>query len=183
MREWSAAKQNLVQLRTLVGHDENSSYWINLLQAELEMAQNNYAQAIDLLQPKAKSLSAQPRAVHLMLAQARLSSQQPQQIRSAMDDLQLWISDHPQDAQAWHWLSTGIQAQGEMIRALSAQAESLAAQYDYSGAVDRLKAAQQQVSQKQQNGAMTNADQVEASIVDARLHVLQKLAREQALQR
>jgi predicted Zn-dependent protease len=183
LREWSNAQQNIDRLSSLVGADVLARPALTLLEVELAMAQGHGQKAIDLLLPKAQVLQAQPREVHLLLAQARLGMHQAAQTALSVNELQLWVSEHPQDAQAWHLLAQGLEAQAQPLRSLRANAESFAAQYDFQGAVDRLKAAQQLVLQHQQLGQLSNADQMEASIIDARLHAVQKLAREQALQR
>ena len=183
LREWTLAHQNLTRLKALLPADENAQLPFNLLEAELALAQGNTALALQDLLPKAQTLHSQPRSVHLMVAQARLATKQPTQIAQVLDDLQLWVSEHPQDAMAWNLLGSALESQGQALRALRAQAEAYAAQYDNQGAVDRLKAAQQQILAMQRNHPLDNAMQMEASIIDARLRVLQKSAREQALQR
>ena len=97
--------------------------------------------------------------------------------------MQLWLSEHPKDALAWSYLASALEAQGDNLRAIRAQAEARAVQYDFSGAVDRLKAAQKMVETLSRQGQLSNADQMEASIIDARLHALEQSRREQALQR
>lgn len=65
------------------------------------------------------------------------------------------------------------------MRALRAEAEVQVAHFDYSGAMDRFKAAQDMV----RRGGSAAADHVEASIIDARTREVASLLREQAAQR
>jgi len=129
------------------------------------------------------NLAARSRPVHLMMAQARIQSRQAAEAQLVRDDMQLWLSDHPNDALAWSFLALAFEVQGDTLRAVRAQAEVRAVQYDFSGAVDRLKAAQELVRNLSRQGRLDNASQMEASIIDARLHALEELRREQALQR
>lgn len=183
MREWNSARQHLSHLQALANLDAVGNSAINLLAAELAMAKGDANEAIQLLTPKAMTLASRSRATHLMLAQARVQSHQVAQAKLTTEDMQLWLSEHPQDAMAWSYLAAALDIQGQTLRALRAQAEMHAVQYDYPGAVDRLKAAQQVVGSLSRQGLLDNANQMEASIVDARLHELERLRREQALQR
>jgi hypothetical protein len=62
-----------------------------------------------------------------------------------------------------------------------AEAESQAAQFDYQGAVDRLKAAQDLLRSGRSGVAPANLH-IEASIIDTRARQVQTLLREQMLQ-
>ena len=93
----------------------------------------------------------------------------------ASDRLQLWLVDHPDDASAWQLLAQAWQAQGRSLRALRAEAESHAVRYDYAAAVDRFKAGQDVA-----RSGVTQADHIDASIIDTRLREVQSLLREQA---
>jgi len=76
-------------------------------------------------------------------------------------------------------MAAGLMAQGRALQSLRAEGESQLARMDYSGAIDRFKAAQD-VSRKL---PLQGADLMEASIVDARLRSVQLLWREQLLER
>jgi predicted Zn-dependent protease len=89
------------------------------------------------------------------------------------------VQSHPEDGQAWQVLAAGLMAQGRALQSLRAEGESQLARMDYSGAIDRFKAAQD-VSR---NLPLQGADLMEASIVDARLRSVQSLWREQLLER
>jgi predicted Zn-dependent protease len=78
----------------------------------------------------------------------------------------------------WHLLAQVWQAQGQLLRAVRAEAEAHAARYDYAAAVDRFKAGQD-LARKSRSAA----DHVEASIIDTRLRAVESLLREQAAER
>lgn len=67
--------------------------------------------------------------------------------------------------------------QNQNVRAIRADAEGRAAQLDYNGALDRLRAAQAMIRSNP-----GSADFVEGSIIDARTRQLDSLVKEQALQ-
>jgi len=68
-----------------------------------------------------------------------------------------------------------------LLQSVRADAESRAVQFDYQGAVDRLKAAQDLLRQSTTGLAGTNLH-IEASIIDTRARQFQAQLREQALQ-
>ena len=183
MRDWGGARQHLARLQALPSLDAAGKSVVNSLAGELAIAKGAPNEAIELLEPKVQTLSSRPRATHMLLAQARLQSRQAAQAKRVAEDMQLWLSEHPKDALAWSYLASALEAQGDNLRAIRAQAEARAVQYDFSGAVDRLKAAQKMVETLSRQGQLSNADQMEASIIDARLHALEQSRREQALQR
>jgi predicted Zn-dependent protease len=81
---------------------------------------------------------------------------------------------------AWQWLASIQAAQGKGLRALRAEAEARVAHLDYVGAIDRLKAAQNQI--RASGAASTSADHIDASIIDTRLRQIEALLKEQALE-
>ena len=68
-------------------------------------------------------------------------------------------------------------AQGQVLRAIRAEAEAQVALMDYAAAVDRFKAAQGLAR------STPGVDHIEASIIDTRTRQVQSLLREQALER
>jgi predicted Zn-dependent protease len=97
------------------------------------------------------------------------------------DRLKNWVSLHPRDGSAWALLAQALHRQGQVLQAVRAEAEGRAAQFDYQGAVDRLKAAQDLL--RQGGGGVSSSNlHIEASIIDTRARQLQALLREQALQ-
>jgi len=80
-------------------------------------------------------------------------------------------------------LGQALNLQGDGLRAIRAQAESLALKFDYAAAIDRLVAAQELARQLARTGRLDRAQEMEAAIIDSRLRTLQIARREQALQR
>ncbi len=143
-----------------------------LLQADIAMAQGNSPRALDLLRPWMAG-AASERAVLLQWAlsasQANTSASD-QQI--AIEALQVWLADKPQDALAWEAMSALQATQKNTLRAIRAQAESRVAVLDYIAALDRFKAAQEAA----RTGA--KADHIELSIIDARTRAVLTLQRD-----
>ena len=67
--------------------------------------------------------------------------------------------------------------QNQLVRAIRADAESRAAQLDYSAALDRFKAAQGLMRSRP-----GSADYMEGSIIDTRTRQIESILKEQALQ-
>jgi predicted Zn-dependent protease len=95
----------------------------------------------------------------------------------------MWINQNPRDALAWLLLASALEVQGDDLRAIRAQAEARAVELDYGAAIDRFKAAQTLAHQMASEGKLDRAGHMEASIIDARLRELERLRREQALER
>jgi len=91
--------------------------------------------------------------------------------------LQTWVAAHPNDASAWQMLAVAYGQQNQNLRAIRADAESRAAQRDYAGALDRLRAAQ--ALMRRQPGS---ADYVEGSILDTRTRQIALLLKNQTEQ-
>jgi len=69
------------------------------------------------------------------------------------------------------------------LQSLRAEGEAQWARWDYSGAIDRFKAAQDVARKQSLQGADAIEAAIEAAIVDARLRLVQSLWREQLLER
>jgi predicted Zn-dependent protease len=93
------------------------------------------------------------------------------------EPLQLWLADHPGDALAWQVLGQAWQALGHPLRAIRAEAETRAVQFDLGGAIDRFTAARD--LGRQLARAQREVDHVELSIIDARYRELVQQQREQ----
>ena len=167
LRDFDAARASGLRLSTLVASNPAATRLTALLAVEL-------AQAAGQPVPE---LPAKGRPEMLLSAQSLVAQGRA---REAAADLQAWVALHPLDAGAWQGLASASAAQGQPLRALRAQAEARAAQLDYAGALDRLKAAQTMVRSARANNA---GDHIEASIIDTRSRQLQSLLREQALER
>lgn len=134
------------------------------------------------------SFNRTPRPLLLMRSEAALlagggssaapagGAPDPQTLRDSTEALQTWLADHPQDAAAWELLSRSSAALGLELRALRAGAEARAALGDITGAIDRLRAAQQASRGGQ------GQDFIEGSVIDVRLRQLLSLRRELTLE-
>lgn len=153
---------------------------LGLLQAELAMARGDAPGALAVLDRLPARSSERPPL--LLRAQALLMHQQASAgttndltpaLRQSTEALQTWVSDNSQDATAWELLAAtsqtlvgGTEGQGMRLRSLRAGAEARAVLGDLTGAIDRLRSAQQF-----SRGA-TGQDFIEGSVIDARLRQL-----------
>ena len=172
-RDWAQARLAWSRLQLLAQADPAAQRQARLLGAELALAQpGGAARALELLAPLQTDTS---RAVLLLRTQAQ---QALGQSALAAQTLQVWVAEHPRDALAWQQLAVANRAQQRPVAAIRAEAEASVAQLDYSGALQRLKAAQELARQRRQRD-----EHFEASIVDTRIRQLEQLLREQALER
>lgn len=118
-----------------------------------------------------RALASGQRGGLLLGAQAALASGVASE---ASGRLHGWVVERPRDALAWQTLARAEMAQGRTLRAVRAEAEARAAQYDWSGALERLKAAQALPA------AARAADPVELAIVDARAREMEQRVRDSA---
>ena len=132
-------------------------------------SQASPAQIALLAELRDRSLAGASRAAVVLGAQAAIASGQPQR---AVSRLQSWVVLQPRDALAWQTLARAYQVQGQSLRAVRAEAEARAAHLDYSGAVDRFRAAQSLPV------AERSADSMEMAIVDSRRRDVEVLLRE-----
>jgi predicted Zn-dependent protease len=182
-RNFLAARQHLARLQSLNGLELSALRVVRLLAAELALAAGDAAQAVALLEPKATVLAPQDRASRMQLAQSRVATRKPAQGQVAASELALWLNLHPRDASAWLLQASAYELQGDGLRSIRAQAEARAMELDYGAAVDRFKAAQILAHQLASEGKLDRAGHMEASIIDARLRELERLRREQTLER
>ncbi len=171
LQQASLARNLLARLRLLVAQDAAAARQTRLLAAEIELK----AGQPDAALPELSSTDALRRPELLLRARALLALGRAREISG---DLQTWVALHPQDAGAWQALASNWQAQGQGLRAVRAEGEARAAQYDYAAAVDRFKAGQALATR-----SSAPADYVEVSIIDTRLRAMQSLLREQAAER
>jgi predicted Zn-dependent protease len=177
LRDLPRAQALAAQLAQVVAGDALAARQARLLQAELALQAGQDQRALEWLAPLHPDTNADPqsqtgRAVLLLRAQAQIRSGQAAAAASA---LQPWLSDHPHDAGAWQAVAQAWGAQGQTLRQLRAEGEVQMAHMDYAGAVDRWRAAQD--FSRQQRGS--NADLIEASIVDTRLRESRELLKQQ----
>ncbi len=182
-RNFGEARQYLGRLQALGGLDVSAQRVVRLFAAELALATGDAAQAVALLESKASVIANNDRATRIQLAQSRVATRKPAQGKAAASDLSVWLNQHPRDATAWLVQASAYELQGDGLRAIRAQAEARAMELDYGAAVDRFKAAQLLAHQMAGEGKLDRAGHMEASIIDARLRELERLRREQALER
>jgi len=182
-RNFATARQHLVRLQSLSGFELSAIRAVRLLAAELALAAGDATQALALLEPKATQLATDDRATRMLLARSRVGTHKPAQAKLAASEVSMWLNQNPRDALAWLLLASALEVQGDDLRAIRAQAEARAVELDYGAAVDRFKAAQTLAHQMASQGKLDRAGHMEASIIDARLRELERLRREQALER
>jgi predicted Zn-dependent protease len=187
LREVAQARKYLARLQALAAPDPSAAAPVRWLGAEIDLT------ARDLSPAQLTTLAAQlgitgARVVHvadmrrpqLMLqAQVALQLNQASMLNAVGQSLQTWLVSQPHDALVWQTLGSLYSAQSQPLRALRAQAEAQAARLDYTGAVDRLRAAQDLMRANEAAGS--TADHIDASIIDTRQRELQALLKQQAL--
>jgi beta-barrel assembly-enhancing protease len=143
-----------------------------LLGAQVALQQGDAARAMERL-ARLRDDESRPallqRAQAVLAWQANAGSAQAAAdaaLRASAEALQAWTADHRSDSAAWTALSQAADRLGLKLRAVRAEAESRAAIGDLSGAIDRLRAGQRLARQR------TQADFIEASVIDARLRDL-----------
>jgi predicted Zn-dependent protease len=170
-----AQSQQALRLNASVSpRDTAAERALLLLQAQLALSRGDTSAALQQLDTLQAAGAGSPRPALLLRAQAvlELSRSTPQApglpaaLRQSTEALQTWVSDHSQDAAAWELLAATGDALGLKLRSMRAAAEARAVLGDLTGAIDRLRAAQQ-VSR----GA-TGQDFIEGSVIDARLRQL-----------
>ena len=166
-RAETQAADALRQAATATPRDALAERAVVLLQAQLRLARGDAAGALQALDGlRARATERPPmllRAQALLDLQRSAPGSQATSLRESTEALQTWVAEHPQDASAWEQLAATSDALGLTLRSMRAAAEARAVVGDLTGAIDRLRAAQQ-VSR----GA-TGQDFIEASVIDARL--------------
>jgi predicted Zn-dependent protease len=142
-----------------------ASRQLTFLRAELAQARGRPAEgiaALDKLSEKSRPMLLY--RVGLALASGPLSASGTA-LRDAADALQTHVSLQPSDAYAWSLLALVWDKLEQPLRAIRARAETHAAAGDLNGAIDRLRS-----GMRLSRGP--DVDQVEASVIDARLRTL-----------
>ena len=171
LREFALAEATLVRLANRTAAVPAAQHLTYLLGVEFALTQRQVTRAVDL----AKALDLRSRPALLYKSEVDMLSNRA---GDSTQILQTWLVDHPHDAQVWQQLSAAYGALGHTVAAVRAEAEVHAALLDYSGALTRMRAAQDMVRK-----GIKGADYVDASIVDTRVHQLDFLVKEQALER
>ncbi len=167
---------------------------LQLLRAQIALARGDVPQALQALDASEAPAARSQRASLLLRAQALLQRHQQQAtgskpaspaelagpdigpaLKASTEALQTWLADAPHDPLAWELLAGTSQALGMTLRSLRAGAEARVAVGDLSGAIDRLRAAQQA-----SRGAV-GQDFIEGSVIDTRLRQITAQRRQLAL--
>jgi predicted Zn-dependent protease len=183
MRDATLARQRLDRLQTIIGADAEANRQVQWLAAEIDLAARDlstaqWAALSDRLGSSNSQSTSLRRPGLLLQADVALQAGQGARLNAVTQQLQTWVATHPEDALAWQSLASTYTAQTQPLRALRAEAEARAAHLDYVGALDRLKAAQGQLA----GSTKSNADHIDASIIDTRRRQIEALLKEQTLE-
>ena len=189
LRDMAAAERQLQALLKTVADDPAAHRLAVLLHAEVAAKQERFDVALQVLQTLsfAKPVTATTAATgslpaastiprpELMATAETLLRLPPHPARAwVTQQLREQVSQVPHDAQAWDNLSRLYALQGQALLSLRAEGEAQMARLDWTGAVDRFRAAQNWAK----NNRLQAGDHIEASIVDTRLRQVQTLLRE-----
>jgi predicted Zn-dependent protease len=178
LRDAALAHRLQQRLQNLVAFDAVAQRQARWLGIELALAAGDPGRAHALLAQVPANQAATPqRPTILLQAQTALLANDQTALAQSAQNLQARVAQQPRDALAWQLLSSVYAAQNQQLRALRAQAEVQVAQLDYAGALDRLRAAQENA------GVSGNAStgHIDLSIIDTRRRQIEVLLKEQAL--
>ena len=166
-RAESRAAEALSLAATATPREPLAERAVVLLQAQLRLARGDPAGSIQALNGLRSNANERPpmllRAQALLALQRANPGSQAVPLRESTEALQTWVAEHPQDPAAWEELAATSDALGLKLRAMRAAAEARWVVGDLTGAIDRLRAAQQA-----SRGA-TGQDFIEGSVIDSRL--------------
>jgi predicted Zn-dependent protease len=171
LRDFNQAQAAFAKLMERVRNNAAAQEIASLLGAELALAQGSPTVAAQRM----AGIDVNGRSVVFMNAQIDIASGKA---AKAAQYLQIWLAEHPRDAQGWQLLALANQSLGRTVAAVRDEAESNMSQLDYQAAFTRFKAAQN-LARK----STDKADHIEASIVDTRARQVELLLKEQALER
>jgi predicted Zn-dependent protease len=167
LRDTAAAERALQSLLPLAAPSVEAHRLVTLLQAEMAIRQERFAWALQIFDVTSVKPLARP---ELMTAAQALLRMPPHPARTRItQQLREQVTQVPNDAQAWNTLASMLALQGQTLPSLRAEGEAQMARLDWSGAVDRFRAAQDWAK----NNRLQAGDHIEASIVDTRLRQAQ----------
>jgi predicted Zn-dependent protease len=177
---FAQAKKFLNALDTLSieGKTPEFTYLLTLLKAQLFTLDHQGLMALSALDPLPKT-----RAVKFMICENQIKLNTSDAKLSCSLALREWISGHPKDIHAWELLSQAQLQSQDTLSSIRSMAEAYALKFDYVPAIDRLYAAQSLSKEIAKKTGLSKAQEMESSIIDARLRTLLALRREQSLQR
>ncbi len=187
LREPVQSRRYLARLQTLTAVDVQATAPVRWLGAEIDLSARDLtpaqlaslATSLGLTQGTSLPLAQMRRPLLILQAQLALQLKQADILGQSIQNLQTWLSSQPQDALVWQTLAGLYGAQNQGLRALRAEAEAQAARLDYTGAMDRLRAAQDLMRSNEALGRA--ADHIDASIIDTRQRQIADLLKQQAL--
>ena len=174
---WAQSERLMQLLQTPTAATSSAQRLTRLLQADIRLAQRQYAAALPLLGADGKTIPTE-RPERLALAQALLHLPGHAMTPALTQALRQYVQLAPHDAQTWNTLGQLYAAQNAPLAALRAEGEAQAALLDWTGAIDRFRAAQDLARKT----TLQAADQIEAAIIDSRLREIQNLLRAQQLE-
>lgn len=185
MRNLAEAERTLASLTQQINAAPQSAKpamaaqrWLRLLRAEVAFRQNRFVEVLPIVNPEPEPVTlARPELLAVAQALVRLPQHPWQQ--EVIRQLRVLVQQTPHDAQAWQILGSLLALQGQNLASLRAEGEAQIARLDWSGAIDRLRAAQDLAKKT----TLQAGENIEASIVDARLRHAQDRWRDQLLQR
>ena len=165
LRDWARADASLAKALALVQggarSDARAERGVVLLAVQSQLERGDALRAEATLKPYAGDAS---RPVVLLASRIAVAPASGEAVaKQRADELQTWVSAHPQDAEAWSVLGQLWAKLGHKLRATRADAESRYVLGDWGGAIERLRAGQRLA----RGGVAT--DFIEASVIDARL--------------
>ena len=178
LKDAAAAERSWQALSALQGQTPQAKRLVTLLQAEVAAKQERFDTALQVLETLNGSKPLQ--RPELMATAEALLRLPPHPARATTtQQLRTQVTLAPHDAQAWNTLSRMLALQGQTLASLRAEGEAQMARMDWTGAVDRFRAAQDWAK----NNRLQAGDHIEASIVDTRLRQAQALIREMQAER
>ncbi|WAC74314.1 M48 family metalloprotease [Roseateles sp. SL47] len=165
LREFSRAEATLKTadaIAGMLGADPGAKRMMVYLHAEFELARGKPAAgfaALDALKDE------RSRPLLMLKAELAKADARPEIKREVADSLQTYLSLNNNDALGWQEIAPLWQQLDQPLRSVRAQGEARAAIGDIVGAIDRLRSANRQSRGR-------DSDQIEASVIDARLRTL-----------
>jgi predicted Zn-dependent protease len=177
LRDMAAAERSWQQLSQLTSTTPEAKRLVILLQAEVAAKQERFAVALQVLESLNQAPLPRPELIATAQALLRLP---PHPARASITQkLREQVTQAPHDAQAWNTLASMLALQGQTLASLRAEGEAQMARMDWTGAVDRFRAAQDWAK----NNRLQAGDHIEASIVDTRLRQAQAQIRDMQAER
>jgi predicted Zn-dependent protease len=177
LRDMAAAERSWQQLSLLTSATPEAKRLVILLQAEVASKQERFAMALQVLESLNQAPLPRPELIATAQTLLRLP---PHPARASITQkLREQVTQAPHDAQTWNTLASMLALQGQTLASLRAEGEAQMARMDWTGAVDRFRAAQDWAK----NNRLQAGDHIEASIVDTRLRQAQAQIRDMQAER